>query len=170
MKAGRGIKLLNSDKMYTPQDESLVTTDLTAIMKGGSPDEELLRQQQYGSLYKRGTELLQKITGNPKNLNDMEVRAHLRDVINGVKEIDNDVIKNHIDSLESTYADTIANHPKQWDAYKAKQLKFVGLGPDAAPAPKPGGQESNIPAIGAIIDGHKFKGGDPSKPENWEKQ
>ena len=30
--------------------------------------------------------------------------------------------------------------------------------------------ERRVPAIGTVQDGYKFKGGDPSKRENWEKQ
>lgn len=38
------------------------------------------------------------------------------------------------------------------------------------PTPQPAQQSpSNVPTIGQIEDGYKFKGGDPSKPENWEK-
>ena len=33
---------------------------------------------------------------------------------------------------------------------------------------KGGGQDSGGPAIGTVEDGYRFKGGDPSKQENWE--
>lgn len=132
MKAGRGMKLImDPTRQYTPQDESLITTDLTSIMKGGSPDEELLRQQQYGSYYKSGIQLLQKITGNPQSLNDPDIKAHLRDVIQGIREIDNEAIKNHFDALESQYMDAIKRRPDAWDKLKAKQLKFIGIAKDA---------------------------------------
>ena len=33
-----------------------------------------------------------------------------------------------------------------------------------------GGAQSQAPKPGAVMDGYRFKGGDPSKQENWEKQ
>jgi hypothetical protein len=40
------------------------------------------------------------------------------------------------------------------------QLKGGGKGQGGAP---------KAPAVGDVMDGYRFKGGDPAKPENWEK-
>jgi hypothetical protein len=133
MKAGRAMKLLNQKGLYTPQDQSLVTTDLTAMMKGGSPDEELLRQQQYGNLYTSGVSLLQRITSKPQDLNLPDIRQHLRDVVKGIIEVDNQSIKDHVDTVESGRADVISKRPKDWETLKAKALKHVR---DDAPSGK----------------------------------
>jgi hypothetical protein len=47
-----------------------------------------------------------------------------------------------------------------------------GAGAPAATAPPPApatAKPAGAPAVGTIKGGYKFKGGDPSKPENWEK-
>lgn len=124
-KAGRAMKLLDSKKTFTPQDLSLITTDLTAMMKGGSPDEELLRQQQYPSYYQSGVNLLQRITNKPQELNSPEVKQHLREIVQGIVEVDNQVIRDHVDSVESSRSDVIARRPKDWEQAKAKALKHV---------------------------------------------
>lgn len=124
-KAGRAMDLLNRKGTFTPQDQSLVTTDLTAMMKGGSPDEELLRQQQYGSLYSNGVSLLQRITSNPQDLNIPEVRQHLKEVVQGIVKVDNQTIHGHLDSLEDTYKEAIKQNPKDYEKAKARALKFI---------------------------------------------
>lgn len=124
-KAGRAMKLLNSKGTFTPQDQSLVTTDLTAMMKGGSPDEELLRQQQYGNLYTDAVTLLQRVTSSPQDLNLPEVRQHLGDIVKGIVQVDNQVIQGHVENVESTRADVIAKRPKDWEKLKGKTLKYV---------------------------------------------
>ncbi len=124
-KAGRAMDLLNRKGTYTPQDQSLITTDLTAMMKGGSPDEELLRQQQYGSLYSNGVSLLQRISSSPQDLNVPEVRQHLKEVIQGIVKVDNQAIKGHLESLEDTYQDVIKARPKDWEKAKAKAYKAI---------------------------------------------
>lgn len=127
MSGGRAMKLLegNRDTPFTPQDQSLITTDIAAIMKGASPDEELLRQQQYPSLYKSGVELLQKITGKPQELNNPEVKKHLAEVVRGIVDVDNKVIQDHVDSMESKHQDVREKRPKDWEVMKAKALKNV---------------------------------------------
>ncbi len=46
-------------------------------------------------------------------------------------------------------------------------LKRRGINPETM---KPAGTGAKAPAVGAIEDGHKFKGGDPADSKNWEKQ
>lgn len=130
MKAGRALKLLDAklkDQKYkfTPQDLSLITTDLTAMMKGGSPDEELLRQQQYGNISSQATGLIQRLSSSPQDLNVPEVKQHLRDIIKSIVEVDNQVINDHVSSVESTRADVIGKRPKDWEKIKAKALSHV---------------------------------------------
>lgn len=122
VRSQRASKLLNSSGTFTPQDLNLITTDISAIMKGGSPDEQLLRQQQYGSFYANGINLLQKITANPQNLNVPEVRQHLRDVVNGVISVDNGVIQDHVSNIESQRKDVISRRPNDWAKLKEKAL------------------------------------------------
>lgn len=59
-----------------------------------------------------------------------------------------------------------------------KLIESLGLSavtkPDAVVAPKAGAQaapavKGQFPVKGSITDGYRFKGGDPSKPTNWEK-
>ena len=80
-----------------------------------------------------------------------------------------------------------ANLQSRKDQYNtALQIKVEGLtgqrrntagyntGPDrseggAAPAARPA-PPTNVPAVGSIVKGYKFKGGNPADPKSWEKQ
>jgi hypothetical protein len=42
--------------------------------------------------------------------------------------------------------------------------------PAPPPAAQPQQQASGIPAVGAVVSGFRFKGGDPSQETNWEQQ
>lgn len=43
-----------------------------------------------------------------------------------------------------------------------------GGAPAAAPAPGPAAQPHGIPQPGAVVNGHRFLGGDPSKQNSWQ--
>lgn len=156
MKSMRGMKLLDTKGKFTPEDKSLVVTDLAAMMKQGAPDIELIRSQNYGSLYENFKELQQKITANPQNLDIPEIRQHLKEVINGIIEVDNNIIKGHVDNIESGRSDVIAKRPEDWKKLKEKTLSSIHTG-------------GSGPKVGEVIDGHTFLGGDPANPASWKK-
>lgn len=55
--------------------------------------------------------------------------------------------------------------PSVLDKLKAK---FQGMGGNPSSPTTPPNQPPSGPTPGTVQDGHKFKGGDPSKQENWE--
>lgn len=46
--------------------------------------------------------------------------------------------------------------------------QMTTIGVPGAPAPAPPPTAGAVPAVGAIEDGHRFRGGDPADPANWE--
>jgi hypothetical protein len=79
--------------------------------------------------------------------------------------------------------DPRSNAPGRKDEIKATIFKQFGLNPDGTDArgngaPKPAGGPGEPktpaaapggPAVGAVVNGYKFKGGDPNDRRNWEK-
>lgn len=95
---------------------------------------------QLGVLTGPDMSLLQKITADPASLNSLFTRDKTR-----LKQIDTQM-KSIQDKLGSV-------------------TRASGYRPKAGAAPKP----TSGPEAGMIEDGHRFKGGDPADPNNWEK-
>lgn len=95
---------------------------------------------QLGVLTGPDMSLLQKITADPSSVNSFFTREGTR-----LKQIDTQ-IKSIQDKLGSV-------------------TKASGYKPKAGNTPKP----TSGPEVGMVEDGHRFKGGDPADPNNWEK-
>ena len=76
-----------------------------------------------------------------------EIRNHYSNLINGVMD-----------------AEYIAKNAKPAAPAAAATQTTRASSPVAPPA-----RTTSVPKVGTVEDGHRFKGGDPSKAENWEK-
>lgn len=56
------------------------------------------------------------------------------------------------------------------DSIRSGKYLTDGVAPAAPSAPAPMPAPAGRPAVGAVQDGYRFKGGDPSKQSSWEKQ
>ena len=67
-----------------------------------------------------------------------------------------------VDKIEEMVPYTTTDVARATRQAKGKGKQTIGEATEMAIKPKG-------PAVGVIQDGYKFKGGDPSKPESWEK-
>lgn len=71
------------------------------------------------------------------------------------------LFRENIAGTRQAFKQKFISDPSMWGAgVTPEQVKGRGTAPK--PAAKP-------PAVNAVQDGYRFKGGDPSKPESWEK-
>lgn len=127
-RANRALEILQDDKM-TPQRKSLAITDLAGIIQGGSPHEQEIASQNYGAYQDMWKNLVQKITAEPQIIKQPETVAEIRDLVRGVKGIDNDIIKSNLEESETFFADRIKAHGQdKWNKYKKQVLSSLDYG------------------------------------------
>lgn len=89
--------------------------------------------------------------------------AQLKGVINTYKEL----MKGQLHGLRDQYKATTGKEDFDDKYLSAAGRAASGSGSSTEPQAKASGRIA--PAKGTVQDGHRFKGGDPSKKENWEK-
>lgn len=127
-RADRALTTLNS-KTVTPQQIQAVVADYAGIMQGGAPHEIALRQMGYDNLATRWANFKQFITSNPKAVNTPEVVSQLRDMIKDIKKVDNEIIKNNLDTVEQTHSGLIQKDAPRWSKIRGQVMKSAGESP-----------------------------------------
>ena len=118
-RADRAIdRLLNKDG-WTIQDKSMVVQDIAGLIQGGVPHEEEIRQQGYGTYLDTFTNIANKAAQDPRVLNQPEIRKRLLDSVIALKQVDNKVIIDNLNTQEAMYSGVISRNPAQWNRVRA---------------------------------------------------
>lgn len=104
----RALDLLANDKI-TPQMMNLVNDDLKGIMVGGVTPVTGIDESKFKTLQAKWANL-QTWFGNPTPQNTPAVAAELKNVISGLRQIDNAAVINNLNILEHQFAGTIKRH------------------------------------------------------------
>lgn len=129
MRADRALSILKDPKTTANEIKSLVDTDILAIMKGGVPDAEQLKNGLIKTFGADMQEKLQYMSSNPQEFNNPAVRKRLIDITTGLKAIDNKIIEDAIGIGGASYIPLINRHPDWWaQATKAVTKTAEGMG------------------------------------------
>jgi hypothetical protein len=116
-------------------------------------------------------EIVKAIVGSGGGVGDREAAAKTVDAANspaqlkGVIKTYKELMRGQIGGLRQQYESTTGKTD-----FDTKYLSESGRQTAHTPAAQPAKPSDRLaPAKGAVQDGYRFKGGDPAKPENWEK-
>lgn len=120
-------EIAKNPNSITPQLKKLIELDIAGVMQGGAPHAEEIRATGFGTLLDDFANLKTRLTGNPGKAEIPKIIAELKGVLTTLKEVDNTIIRNNLESAEAgPYADLIAADPDRWDKYKNSVLKMTG--------------------------------------------
>jgi hypothetical protein len=93
--------------------------------------------------------------------------AQLKGVIKQYKEL----MKGQLDGLRKQYEATTgkSDFDKKFLSEAAQGVAHGEKPKEVKPGDQVKASGKLVPAKGAVQDGYRFKGGDPAKPESWEK-
>lgn len=153
----------NAGVAYNQQIKSLVNGEISRLETGagqvafGSQEEKDLKTtaQQWG-------EILQKLEAVPKNTVPVGIQQQIHNLSGSLAQ-------SYLKAAESQSgilkAGALPNQQAIIDKKHAALMQQFGPRLQYLLSPMQTG-----PKVGDVQDGHKFKGGDPSKPESWEQQ
>jgi len=127
MRADRALKLLKGKRELTKNEYEFVVSDLAAIFKGGVPDIVSLEHQRYDSIKADVTEVIQYITSKPQEVSTPKTRNRLLDITNEIKDVDNDIILNYMDSVAAGYDYLVKENPERFARMINAQLRNMKL-------------------------------------------
>ncbi len=142
-RAERALKILDRGAgKIQPQDLNKVIVDLAGIMQGGSPHAEAIASQGYNTLAEEWAALKTRVTGNPQAANLPEIVNELKRVVTEIKEVDNKIIADNLDTFEQTNSGYVERNPEKWAKIKASVMRGTQSGGAAAAAGGVGGDQA----------------------------
>jgi hypothetical protein len=124
-----------------------VTADLAGIFQGGVPPVGMEEGARFNSLYSDFLKIIETLKNTPATtpVND-ETIAFFKDMVAGVKLVDNNIIDTQVGLLTDAYKDLIAQDPERWESMKKKVLSQITVGdePSGLPNIQPGGETAGM--------------------------
>lgn len=113
--------LANPD--VTWQQMKAVVTDAAGIFQGGVPPILSLEEQDVRNWQQKVAKFVEFVTGSQaEGLVPMKYRQQMYDLINEIKEIDNEIIEKQQNIVEIGGEDVIKKDPKRWERLKESVL------------------------------------------------
>ena len=112
-RANRAIPVLQNPNA-TNQDINTAIADISGIFQGGVPTESGIHEQEYNTLAKKIADMKTYITGAPSAPAVPEVKQHLLELVNTLKQINNSSIKDQLDYVETSHPDLISKNRDAW--------------------------------------------------------
>lgn len=141
-RAERALKILERGAgKVSPQDLNKVIVDLAGIMQGGSPHADAIQSQGYNTLAEEWAALKTRVTGNPNAANIPEIVNELKRVVTEIKDVDNKIIADNLDTFEATNSGYIERNPDKWAKIRASVMRGTQSS-GAAPSGGVGGDQA----------------------------
>ena len=145
----------------SPQRLALSAVDLARTIQRNAPTVDTLTNSGFAeNLVTKLNLLKQKITTDPSSSDVPKLRKEIFDIFTDLENSSKPIIKRQLDTTESLWRDRL---PQDW-----KKIRTSELGEDLPPINfNEGASGAKTPNVGDVEGNYRFRGGDPTKPENW---
>lgn len=164
-KANRLGKLYGDPSKLSAPMVKLLVSDIAKIASGGVPSQHELEGLTPGTLESKFSDIISKLRNEPTPANAGEFVKQYMDYANALTKDARKVIHNKYGRLAESYKPLIS--PSQAQLFNNQYVNRFD-NEDAEEAKEQKSPSDSGPKPGQIEDGHKYLGGNPSDPKNWE--
>lgn len=149
-------------KAGSPQQIALASGDIARAVMRAAPQLEAMRGSDFtNNLITNWNQLTQRLTADPTGKDVPKIRKQMYDLLDELDKSASPWIENQLKTIEDTFE---GQTPKNWEMIKKREM---GSTISDIPFIDVSGSNSG-PKSGAIENGYRFKGGNPSDPKEWE--
>lgn len=157
------INLYGDPNKLSPAQVAIATSEIAKIAKGGVPDSQEWKAIDPSTFKGAAAKAWSKVINEPTEANAGAFLKQYADYGGALR-------KNAEKTIENSYGRKIESFKQRLDPqdYQALQDEYINRFkkyPSNNQASAPASPKT--PQVGSVEDGHKFLGGDPSKPESW---